>query len=208
MSFRNNLHIKGAAVWHNFQDDLGYFVFDLLSGTHLPIEYDEDTCQWYFICQDSRSRKWNTINTVPQSYNLGRQSIHTSHITAAEVAPEGITFRTYGEPDQDQNKSSNVQSSTITDNIHCSAMCHEPRYWSAMDWYRVTLLQRKRAQDTSLWFPYRFRAGRTAGNSHGHSLVQSPECGNEFNQAWESCTTTGWSGDHITQEKWYDFQGN
>ena len=69
--------------------------------------------------------------------------------------------------------------------------CHEPRYWSAMDRYRVTLLQRKQAQDVSLWFPYRFRAGRTAGNSHGHSLVQSPECGNEFNQAWESCTTTG-----------------
>ena len=35
------------------------------------------------------------------------------------------------------------------------------------------------------------RAGRTVGNSRGHSLVQSPECGNEFNQAWESCTTTG-----------------
>ena len=44
------------------------------------------------------------------------------------------------------------------------------------------------------------------GNSRGHSLVQVPECGNEFNQAWESCTTTKQSGDQITQEKWYDFQ--
>ena len=35
------------------------------------------------------------------------------------------------------------------------------------------------------------RAGRTAGNSRDHSLIQPPECGNEFNQAWESCTTTG-----------------
>ena len=69
--------------------------------------------------------------------------------------------------------------------------CHEPRYWSATDRYRATLLQRKQVQDASLWFPYRVRAGRTAGNSCGHSLVQSPECGNEFNQAWESCTTTG-----------------
>ena len=69
--------------------------------------------------------------------------------------------------------------------------CHEPRYWSATDQYRATLLQGKQAQDVSLWFPYRFRAGRTTGNSRGHSLVQSPECGNEFNQAWESCTTTG-----------------
>ena len=70
-------------------------------------------------------------------------------------------------------------------------ICHKPRYWSTMDQYRATLLQRKQAQDASLWFPYRFRAGWTAGNSRGHSLVQSPECGNEFNQAWESCTTTG-----------------
>ena len=69
--------------------------------------------------------------------------------------------------------------------------CHEPRYWSATDRYRATLLQGKQVQDASLWFPYRFRAERSAGNSRGHSLVQSPECGNEFNQAWESCTTTG-----------------
>ena len=57
-------------------------------------------------------------------------------------------------------------------------------------------------------FPAGLGAGRTTGNSRSHSLVQSPECGNEFSQAWESCTTTGWLGDHITQEKWYDFQGN
>ena len=69
--------------------------------------------------------------------------------------------------------------------------CHEPRYWSATDQYRATLLQGKQAQDASLWFPYRFRAGWTTGNSRSHSLVQSPECGNEFNQEWESCTTTG-----------------
>ena len=34
------------------------------------------------------------------------------------------------------------------------------------------------------------------------------ECGNKFNQAWESCTTTGRSGDQMIQEKWYDFQEN
>ena len=39
--------------------------------------------------------------------------------------------------------------------------CHEPRYWSAMDWYKDTLLQEKQVQDVSLWFPYRFRAGWT-----------------------------------------------
>ena len=94
----------------------------------MPIEYDEDTRQWYFIRQDSRSRRWNAINPVPQSYNLGRQSIHLSHTTAAEVTPEDITFRTYGEPDQDsqctveQIKTSNILSSMITDNIYCSEM--------------------------------------------------------------------------------------
>ena len=57
-------------------------------------------------------------------------------------------------------------------------------------------------------FPADLGLDRPQENSHGHSLVQVPECGNEFNQAWESCTTTGQSGDQITQEKWYDFQEN
>ena len=50
--------------------------------------------------------------------------------------------------------------------------------------------------------------GQTAGNSRGHSLVQVSECGNELNQAWESCTTIRQSGDRTTHEKWYDFQRN
>ena len=87
-------------------------------------------------------------------------------------------------------------------------LCHKPRNWSMTDWYKATLLQGKQAQDASLGFPYQPRPGRTAGNSHGHSLIQVPECGNMFNQTWESCTTTRQSGDQITQEKWYDFQGN
>ena len=101
-------HVKGSAVWHDFQDDSGYFIYDVLSQTYLPVEYDEDTHQWYFMRQDSRSRRWNTINPVPQSYNLGRQSIHVSHTTAAEVAPEDITFGTYGEPDQDSQRTVDV----------------------------------------------------------------------------------------------------
>ena len=62
---------------------------------------------------------------------------------------------------------------------------------SAMDRHKATWLQGKQAQDTSLQFPNRFRAGQTMGNSRSHLLVQVPECGNESNQAWESCTTTG-----------------
>ena len=76
--------------------------------------------------------------------------------------------------------------------------CHEPRYWSAMDWYKATLLQGKQAQDMSLGYPCRLRPRWTMGNSCGHSLVQFPECGNKSNQAWESCTTIRQSGDRIT----------
>ena len=39
-------------------------------------------------------------------------------------------------------------------------VCHEPRYWSATDRYRATLLQGKQAQDASLCFPYRLGPGR------------------------------------------------
>ena len=102
---------------------------------------------------------------------------------------------------------------TITWSIQCKnptpmedPQCHKPRYWSVTDWYKATLLQGKQVQDTSLWFPYQLRRRRTTGNSHSYSLVQVPECGNEFNQAWESCTTNRWSGDQITHAKWYNFQ--
>ena len=119
--------------------------------------------------------------------------------------------RTSSEPSPTDNtpeEAPTPQLACCTLPMHEDNNCHEPRYWSTMDQYKATLSQGKQAQDTSLWFPYRLRAGRTMGNSRGHSLVQSPECGNEFNQAWESCTTTGWSGDQITEEKWYNFQEN
>ena len=66
---------------------------------------------------------------------------------------------------------------------HCWHGCHEPRYWSMTDQYNATLLQGKQVQDMSLWFPYQLRPGQTVGNSHGHSLVQVSECGNELYQS-------------------------
>ena len=90
------------------------------------------------------------------------------------------------------NQGANYVPCIVTDK---RGRCHEPRYWSATDQYKATLLQGKQVQDVSLGFPYRFRAGRTVGNSRGHCLVQVPECGNKSNQAWESCTTIGQSGD-------------
>ena len=44
-------HIKGAARWHEEEDEEGYWVNDLLSQEYRAIEYDEDTKQWYF-CYD------------------------------------------------------------------------------------------------------------------------------------------------------------
>ena len=84
---------------------------------------------------------------------------------------------------------------------------HEPMYWSMTDQHRVTFLQGKQVQDVSLWLPNQFRPRQTTGNSIGHSLTQVSECGNKLNQAWESCTTTGWSGDQITMQSGMTFKG-
>lgn len=78
-------HIRGAARWNEIQDDEGYFVFDLLSQTYRAVEYDDSTRQWYFIHQDTRSRNWVATQPVPSSYNLGRESIRHSTVTAADV---------------------------------------------------------------------------------------------------------------------------
>ena len=54
--------------------------------------------------------------------------------------------------------------------------CHEPRYWSAMDWYKTTLLQGKQAQDASLGFPNRLRPRWTTGNSHWRVWCKYERC--------------------------------
>ena len=57
--------------------------------------------------------------TVPQAFRLGRQSIRHSTVQAAEVDQEEV----FEASDQDtEGKPSNIPSSMITDNIHCSAM--------------------------------------------------------------------------------------
>ena len=39
--------------WSEVADEEGYFVFDTLSQTYLPVEYEANTRQWYFIRQDT-----------------------------------------------------------------------------------------------------------------------------------------------------------
>ena len=59
------------------------------------------------------------MDTVPQSFRLGRQSIKQSTVQAAEVDKEE-TFKVSEQPEEE--KTSSIPSSTITDNIHHSAM--------------------------------------------------------------------------------------
>ena len=60
-------------------------VFDTLSQSYLPVEYEVNTRQWYFIRQDTRTRNWIATQPVPSTFNLGRQSIKQSTIQAADV---------------------------------------------------------------------------------------------------------------------------
>ena len=78
-------HIKGAACWSEVADEEGYFVFDTLSQSYLPVEYEANTRQWYFICQDTQTRNWIATQPVPSTFNLGRQSIKQSTVQAVDV---------------------------------------------------------------------------------------------------------------------------
>ena len=66
-----------------------------------------------------RTRNWIATDTVPQAFRLGRQSIRHSTVQAAEVDPEE-TFEVTETVEEE--KPSNILSSTITDNFHRSAM--------------------------------------------------------------------------------------
>ena len=55
------------------------------------------------------------MDTVPQSYRLGRESIRHSTVQAVEVDPEE-TFEVTETVEEE--KTSNVLSSTITNSIH------------------------------------------------------------------------------------------
>ena len=58
-------HIKGAAIFREIEDKEGYWVYNLLSAHYLTIEYSDETHQWYFIKQDTRSNKWMATRPVP-----------------------------------------------------------------------------------------------------------------------------------------------
>ena len=59
------------------------------------------------------------MDTVPQSFRLGRQSIKHSTVQAVEVDKEE-TFKLSEQVEEE--KTSDIPSSTIPDNINCSAM--------------------------------------------------------------------------------------
>ena len=112
-------HVKGAAFWDEYDRSVGYYLFDPLSRSPRAIESDENSHQWVFIILNTRTRNWIATDMAPQAFGLGRQSIKHSTVQAAEVDPEE-TFEVTKTIEEE--KSSNVPSSTITDNIYRSAM--------------------------------------------------------------------------------------
>ena len=114
-----DMHIKGAAFWDEDNGSVGYYVFNPLSRSPLPIEYNEDSCQWVFIALNSRTRNWIATDMVPQAYRLGRQSIKHSTVQAAEVDPEE-TFEVTETVEEE--KTSDAPSSMIPNHIYSSAM--------------------------------------------------------------------------------------
>ena len=46
-------HIKGAAFWDKIDRTEGYYIFDHLSRTPLPVEYNKGSCQWVFIAHST-----------------------------------------------------------------------------------------------------------------------------------------------------------
>ena len=114
-----NPRIKGAALWDEFDRSLGYYVFDPLSRSPRAIKYNKDSCQWVFIVLDTRTRNWIAMDTVPQAFRLGRQSIKYSTVQDAEVDREEVLEAS----DQDkQEEPSNILSSLITGNSYSLAM--------------------------------------------------------------------------------------
>jgi hypothetical protein len=87
-------HIRGAARWNEVNNEEGYFVYDTLSLTYKEVEYESITRQWYFIAKDTRSRNWIAIQPVPQSLQLGRESIHHSTAQAADIDDDSSTGHT------------------------------------------------------------------------------------------------------------------
>ena len=81
-------HIQGSAVWNEIHNEEGYFLFDPLSSSYRAVEYQDDTRQWYFIQQDTKTRNWVATQSVLSSLGLGRQSIKHSTTQAADVDEE------------------------------------------------------------------------------------------------------------------------
>ncbi|KAH8978357.1 hypothetical protein EDB83DRAFT_2327335 [Lactarius deliciosus] len=114
------IHIKGAALWEEIDDEEGYWVYNILSGNYLAIEYDDSTEQWYFIQQDSRTGHWVATQPVPSTFNLGRHAIR--RISVAAVPAEDVekkkgqhtvpTAKADSAPEQPKSSAMATQTST------------------------------------------------------------------------------------------------
>ena len=105
--------IKGSALWKEINDEEGYWVFDPLSNLYLTIEYEEDSAQWYFIQQDTRTGNWVAIDSVPTTYGLGRK-VHPITTVAVDV---DNTEATKGQHHSSYFKTGNIYSSAMTSTV-------------------------------------------------------------------------------------------
>jgi hypothetical protein len=105
-------HIQGAARWNKVNNKEGYFVFDPLSTTYREVEYESTNRQWYFIVQDTRTRNWVATQPVPQSLQLGRESICHSTVQSIDIddSTEGHTQS----PSKDQQHHSLAMTTQTT----------------------------------------------------------------------------------------------
>lgn len=63
--------IKGAAVWREENNSLGYWVWDKDDNQYIPIEYDEDLRTWNLIAFNRKENSWYTYKRAPAKYSLG-----------------------------------------------------------------------------------------------------------------------------------------
>ena len=71
-------NVKGLAVWKEYDDERGYYVYDKQADYYVAIEFDDAKRAWYFITWDKYINRWVTVKPVPYDYGLGPYRSNTT----------------------------------------------------------------------------------------------------------------------------------
>jgi hypothetical protein len=129
---------------------------------YLEVEYDEDNRQWYFIQQDTRSRRWVATQPVPSQYNLRRQSIAPSTVAAAAV---------------DNTETGHNQSSTATEHNQSLSMATQTMPVISTAAAALTLANTKPGKVHSFFRPGSGLPGGAGGHGPGGPPGANPGSG-------------------------------